>query len=101
MGKKTNPNAVPLSAPVKIDGQEVSEITLRKPKAGEMRGLKVSNILQMDVNELSKLLPRISAPPLDGTQVADLPADDFTALATKALTFFVAKGQMEAVVASL
>lgn len=97
---KENPNAVKLSKPVKIDGQEVQEIVVREPKAGEMRGLKVTGILQMEVDELLKLLPRITMPPLSGPQVADLSPADFTMLGTKALGFFVGKDQVAALQAT-
>lgn len=96
MTKKTDPNAVSLSVPVKIDGKEVSVITLRKPSVGELRGLKLTDILQMDVTAMLNFLPRISQPPLTSQQVAALEPSDFMDMAGKAVLFFVKKEQMAA-----
>ena len=52
----------------------ITEVQLRKPKAGEMRGLNMADVLQMDVNALTKLLPRITD--LTEKEVGDMdPAD--------------------------
>ena len=92
----TKLNAVPLSSPLKIDGEEVSEITLRKPSPGELRGLSMVDILRMETDTLFKLLPRITQPPLSPIQLStEIEPEDFTELATKTLLFFVKKEQME------
>lgn len=98
---KDNPNTVTLSAPVKIDGKDETKITLRKPKSGELRGLKLAEILMMDVDSMIKLLPRVSVPPLSEFQVADLEPEDLTALSTKVTSFFVNKTQAAQIQASL
>jgi len=97
MTKTAAPSTATLSKPVKIDGKDVSEITLRKPATGEMRGLSLVNILQMDINTMIKLLPRISNPPLNEQQVAELELEDFTELAGKTVLFFAKKEQLEGV----
>ena len=52
----------------------ITDVQLRKPKAGEMRGLNMADVLQMDVNALTKLLPRITD--LTEKEVNDMdPAD--------------------------
>ena len=52
----------------------ITEVQLRKPKAGEMRGLNMTDVVQMDVNALTKLLPRITD--LTEKEVNDMdPAD--------------------------
>lgn len=98
---KDNPNTVTLSAPVKIDGKDETKITLRKPKAGELRGLKLAEILMMDVATMIKLVPRISMPPLSEDQVADLEPEDLSALSTKVMTFFTSKAQAAQIQANL
>lgn len=93
----TKPEAptVTLSTPVTIDGTEVSKITLRKPGTGELRGLKLTDILQMDVSTMIRLLPRITMPPLSEAQVSSLPPEDFTDFAGKTVVFFARKEQLE------
>lgn len=94
-------NSVNLSEPVTIDGVECTAIELRKPRAGEMRGLKLTEVLQMDAMTMIKLLPRISNPPLSEAQVANLEAEDFTELATKTVLFFVRQEQLDGQVLEL
>lgn len=95
MSKVTKLNAVTLSKPIKIDGKDVSEITLRKPNTGELRGLKLVDVLQMDVNSHLELLPRITQPHLSTQQIAALDPTDFTDLVSKTLLFFVKPKQLE------
>ncbi|KFA28137.1 tail protein, partial [Xanthomonas vasicola pv. vasculorum NCPPB 1326] len=44
--------------------QTITQINVRKPGAGELRGLKLTDVLQLDVTALATLLPRISSPTL-------------------------------------
>lgn len=89
MNKNASTATVTLSKPVKIDGEEVTKITLRKPMAGELRGLKLTDVLQMDVNAIIGLVPRISMPPLMDDQVAnEIELEDFTDICTKVALFF-------------
>ena len=89
------PNTVTLDAPLKIDGKDVNEIGLRTPTAGELRGLKLSEVLVMDVNAHMELLPRITQPPVSGAQLAAMAPHDFTKLVTGALLFFVSSEQLD------
>lgn len=84
---------VNLSKPVKIDGEDVTKITLRKPMVGELRGQKLIEVIQMDVNAMIAVIPRISVPPLMDHQLAngEIEPEDFMDMAAKVATFF-AKG---------
>lgn len=87
---------VTLTKPIQVDGEDVTKITLRKPEPGELRGLKLTDILQMDVVALTTLLPRITQPPLDENQIStDLETEDFMDMAAKTTLFFVKKEQLE------
>lgn len=90
---KDTPQAAPqdtvtLSTAVRIDGKDVQLIALRKPRTGELRGLKLTDVLQMDTDAMIRLLPRITAPALSPAQVADLDPADFVALCGKVVLFF-------------
>lgn len=87
----TEKNIIILDTPIKRGEQEITEITLRKPKAGELRGLSLTEVLQMDVTALSKLLPRISSPTLTDNDVANLNPADLVQLGTVAAGFLVPK----------
>lgn len=78
-----------LQEPVEIDGAPVTEITLRRPKAGELRGLSVSALMQLDVTAMLKVLPRITVPPVPAHALEGMDPADFTDLATRVSLFFV------------
>ncbi len=67
---------ITLEQPIKRGETEIASVELRKPAAGELRGLNLTDLLQMDVVSLQRVLPRISAPTLTEAEVAALdPAD--------------------------
>ena len=69
----------------------ITEIQLRKPKAGEMRGLNMTDVVQMDVNALTKLLPRITAPILTEAEIGNMDPADLMQLGSEVSTFLVPK----------
>jgi hypothetical protein len=71
-----DPNTHTLDTPLVRGKQTITEITLRKPSAGELRGTSLSDLVNLDVAALQKVLPRISAPTLTEMDVAAIdPAD--------------------------
>lgn len=89
-----------LSAAIKIDGKDVTGVDLRKPQTGELRGLKMTDVLQMDTDAMIKLLPRITQPALTSAQIASLDPADFIALCGKAVLFFAKKSELQALEAN-
>ncbi len=87
----TNPQTVTvkLANPIRRKGGDVSEIILRKPKAGHLRGLKVEDLFGTDVNALMALLPRITEPPLIVAEIEDLETDDLLEIAGTVKGFFM------------
>ena len=57
-------NTLTLSKAITRDGKPVIDITLREPSAGELRGIKLFDLIQGDTGALVELLPRISTPAL-------------------------------------
>ena len=67
---------ITLDTPIKRGDNDLTEIALRKPSAGELRGVTLTDLLQMDVAALTKVIPRISEPALTEVEVARMdPAD--------------------------
>lgn len=65
-----------LDEPIKRGEQTISEITLRKPKSGELRGVSLADVLQMQTDALITLIPRLSTPSLTAVEVRQMdPAD--------------------------
>ena len=90
---ETTTRKITLAAAVKVDGKETREITLRCPKAGEVRGLMLSQVLAMETGAMLRLLSRITQPPLSEAQLGDMTPADFMALAGEAVLFFVSPKQ--------
>ncbi|MCP8687742.1 phage tail assembly protein [Marinobacterium sedimentorum] len=85
------PNSHELDEPLPRGKDSITLITLRKPKSGELRGLSLQDVLNLDYNSLEALLPRISSPTLTKQDVANLDPADLTGLGTIVVGFFVAK----------
>lgn len=67
---------IPLAEPVVRGETKIETIQLRKPKAGELRGLSLQDVITSDIAALLTLIPRISNPPLTGAEADALdPAD--------------------------
>jgi hypothetical protein len=72
----TDPNTYTLDEPIVRGNQTITQVTLRRPKSGELRGVTLSDLVNLDVTALSRVLPRISSPTLTELDVANLdPAD--------------------------
>lgn len=63
----------------------LKEINVRKPLTKQLRGTNLTALMQMNVDEWCVVLPRITAPKLDKTDFATMPAADLLKLAGKAL----------------
>lgn len=84
---------VPLQHPVKRGETEISSVSLRKPKAGELRGLTLQALGQSDVASLITLIPRISDPSLTQPEVEALEVVDLTAIGSVVFDFFLTADQ--------
>lgn len=87
---------VTLSIPVTRGDTKIATVTLRKPEVGALRGLKLTDVLQMDVSALERLLPRITDPALLPAEVAALDPADFLSLAGAVVGFFMGPEQQAA-----
>ncbi len=88
---------VKLATKITRGTEVIEEVSLRKPLAGELRGTKMTSLLQMDVSSLLVLLPRITQPALLPNEVAALEPEDLFALGTEVVGFFMSAAQVSAV----
>ena len=73
---KAELTTVELDTPITRDDKKIESVDLRKPKAGELRGLSLADVLNLDVDSITKLVPRISTPTLTEHEVRNMdPAD--------------------------
>ena len=82
-----NEQTAKLVTPILKDGQELHEILLRKPNSGNLRGLNLINILQMDFDSTMVLIPRISL--LNERDMLNMAAENFAPLIVTVAGFFV------------
>ncbi len=87
---------VTLSQPVQRGDTTITCVTLREPSAGDMRSLKLTEVMQMDVATMQRLIPRISDPGLAPDELAALPGGDFVTLSATVIGFFFTEEQMQA-----
>lgn len=87
---------VTLTRPVPRSEMTIATVTLREPSAGDMRGLKLTDVLQMDVATMTRLIPRISDPGLAPDEVSALTGGDLVTLAGTVVGFFFTEEQMTA-----
>lgn len=79
---------VKLPTPIKIGDTEITEVALREPRAGELRGLEVVSLLRMDYASTRTLLPRI-CPQLTANVIDDMSPRNLLAIQTEVVDFFV------------
>ena len=84
-------NTVTLDTPIRRGTTSIDSITLRKPNSGELRGVSLVELLQMDVGSLIKVLPRISSPSITAVEVAGMDPADLLALSSKVSGFLLQK----------
>lgn len=84
-------NVVVLSTPIETNGDPITQVNMREPKAGELRGLKLLDVFQLDYESMEQLFPRITTPSLTVEQIRNLTVADLTSLCTKVGEFMAGK----------
>jgi hypothetical protein len=82
-------NTVTLDTPIKRGKTTIDTITLRKPASGELRGVQLVELLNMDVATLIKILPRITSPGITAPEAAGMDPADLLACGSKISGFLL------------
>lgn len=91
MSDKHTEKTVKLDTPIKRGKAEVTDIVLRKPQSGALRGTRLQAIMDMDVSAMMTIIPRISTPALTAQEMAEMDPADLTALSVEVVTFLLPK----------
>lgn len=96
--KAQNPAEVviELDTPIKRGETTHDKLTLRKPMSGELRGVTLVDLVQMDVLALRKVLPRISTPSLTDHEIGTMDPADLLACGVAVSGFLLQKSAKEA-----
>ena len=86
---------ITLDEPIRRGDQTITEVRLRKPKAGELRGTQLVNLLHMDIAALEIVLPRITVPTLTKHEVSQLDPADITQFGSELASFLLTKAKRE------
>lgn len=84
---------IALPCPIVRGEMEITELGLRKPKAGELRGLSIGKIMDADIATMITLLTRISAPPLTEHEASALEPENLVELSGEIIGFFLTPAQ--------
>jgi hypothetical protein len=93
-------STITLDTPIVRGATTITEIALRKPNAGELRGLSLQRLHQADTDELLKLLPRITQPSLTPHECAQLDPADLSEAGGIVISFLLKKSIRDAVLQS-
>ncbi|MGM0912764.1 MAG: phage tail assembly protein [Pseudomonadota bacterium] len=83
--------SIELDSPIQRGKATVTEIQVRKPKSGALRGVSLADVLNMDVQALTKVLPRITEPALTEPELRDLDPADMVQLGNVVANFLLPK----------
>lgn len=73
--------------------QTIEEVTINKPTVATLKGLQLLNVMQLEVNALCTLLPRVTQPMLSKADLDKMDVEDFTALTVELLGFFTTQAE--------
>lgn len=85
---------IKLDTPLKRGEQTIDTIELRKPSSGELRGLSMVDLTKLEIDTITKLLPRITNPRLIEAEVHQLDPADMFQLSVEVGNFLLPKGMM-------
>lgn len=95
MSQPTDPvfRTVILDSPIQRGETTIDTLQLRKPRSGELRGLSLVDLGQLKVDSLTKVLPRITVPPLTEVEVGNMEPADLLACGAEIGSFLLQKSQ--------
>lgn len=92
---------VTLVEPIQRGETTIEQITLRKPRAGELRGLNLQQLISVDIVAILELLPRITDPVLLKSDCDQLDPADLTEIGGAIRGFFMTAAERQMLEAML
>lgn len=88
--------AIDLETPLTVAGETVTRLTLRRPLAGELRGVEISALIRMEADAVLSFLPQICQPNVTTGDLEQMDAFDFGEVAGTLASFFLRSGRASA-----
>ena len=86
---------VTLECPITRGATTITQLHLRKPKAGALRGINLAELLMLRAESVMVLLPRITEPPLLKHEVENMEPVDLIACATEVVNFLAPQATLD------
>lgn len=80
---------ITLDVPVIRGDTTITEVTVNKPNTGALRGTRLQDLIETDVDSLIKVLPRITSPNLTAAEIANLDPADLYQMSQAVAIFFL------------
>lgn len=87
--EKKKTATVTLDEPIVRGEQSVATLVLRRPAAGELRGLSLAELTSLKADALYDLLPRITVPPITQAEAEALDLADLFQCSIEVAGFFL------------
>ncbi|MFM9269985.1 phage tail assembly protein [Halomonas elongata] len=86
---------ITLDEPIQRGKQTVTDVQIRKPRSGALRGVALTDVLQMDVVALTTVLPRLTEPALTEAEVRNMDPADLVQCGSKVAGFLLPRSARE------
>ncbi|WP_010248698.1 phage tail assembly protein [Pantoea agglomerans] len=91
-----NEKAVELDTPILRGKTEITSVTVRKPQSGALRGTRLQALMDMDVNAMMVVLPRVTSPALTAQEINEMDPADLLSLSVEVVSFLLPKSALSA-----
>jgi hypothetical protein len=78
-----------LTTAIQRGEQSITELALRKPKAGELRGLSMQELMNARISAVLDILPRITTPPITQQEADNMEVEDVANASGIIIGFFM------------
>jgi hypothetical protein len=85
--ENNNQAVIELDEPIKRGDTFITSLTVRKPKAGALRGISLIELANLNVSALQIVLPRITEPTLTAHDIANMDPADLLAVGVEVAGF--------------
>jgi len=83
--------AIVLDTPIARGKEEITSVIVRKPHSGALRGTRLQALMDMDVNAMMTVLPRVTTPSLTAQEINEMDPADLVSLSVEVVTFLLKK----------
>ena len=85
---------ITLDAPVQRGTTIIEKVVVRKPNSGALRGTRLQALMDMDVESMMTVLPRVTTPSLTRAEVMLMEPGDLLQLSIEVVSFLLPKSAM-------